>query len=291
MSQLVETQLVKSLSAGRKPRMLYHYTSGSGLIGILKSQSIWATSIRFLNDSTEYSFALNLAHNVIRERIAKASNKFDRALNTVLEERLASDVHAEIYVSSFTENGDQLSQWREYCPPTGGYAIGFRSKSLVPPAESGPDCFLARCVYDLGSQEHLIRNLVQAVAQFAEESLHAKLTHDRVFREAFKLLGRLFPLVAPALKHPSFAEEREWRLIRLPISFEHEPHFRAGRSMLIPYQEHSFPDKSHSVPIEELVVGPTPHPDLASDAAQALLSSCGLSSASVRSSAIPYRTW
>jgi hypothetical protein len=291
MSHLVETQLFKTLSAGRKPQILYHYTSGSGLIGILQSKSIWATSIRFLNDSTEYTFALDLADKVIKERIEKATNTFDRALNKVLEEKLTASAQGEIYVTSFTENGDQLSQWRAYCPPAGGYALGFSSKALIKFKEANPDCFLARCVYELKSQEELVRNLVQQIARFAEESLSAKVDRDRVFRESFKLLGRLLQLVAPALKDSSFAEEQEWRLIRQPISFEHEPHFRAGRSVLIPYQEHSFPGKDHSVPIEELVIGPTPHPDLARDGAQALLSSCGLNSTTVRSSAIPYRTW
>jgi hypothetical protein len=113
-----------------------------------------------------------------------------------------------------------------------------------------------------------------------------------VFRESFKLLGRLLPLTAPALKAASFAEEQEWRLVRLPSSFdEGELQFREGRSMLIPYHQHYFPDNGRCAPIEELVVGPTPHPELAREAAQALLMAHGLTSAMVRSSSIPYRTW
>jgi hypothetical protein len=105
-------------------------------------------------------------------------------------------------------------------------------------------------------------------------------------------LGRLLPLTAPALKDASFAEEAEWRLVRLPSSFEEgKLQFREGRSMLIPYNQHFFPDNCDSVPIEELIIGPTPHPELAREAAQALLTSHGLPSTKVRSSAIPYRTW
>jgi hypothetical protein len=39
-----------------KPKaLLYHYTDQRGLLGILRSQSIWATHIRYLNDSSEYN--------------------------------------------------------------------------------------------------------------------------------------------------------------------------------------------------------------------------------------------
>lgn len=292
MQEPLEKRLIKNLSAKRRPSVLYHYTSGPGLIGILQSKSIWATNIRFLNDSTEYSLALKLAQEVIQNLIEDAHNKFDLGLYNVLKEKLAGEKgQGEVYVSSFTENGDQLSQWRAYCPPAGGYAIGFKSKSLMEPGGSNSDRFLARCTYDLPSQKELIRNLIQTVAEFAEGSVHDHVTHDRVFRESFKLLGRLLPLVAPALKDSSFSEEQEWRLVRLPSSFEDgTQQFRQGRSMLIPYYQHSFPTENGTAPIEELVVGPTPHPDLARDAAQALLMT-HRRPAAVRSSSIPYRTW
>ena len=294
MHESIQSELIKNLSTKRPPRVLYHYTSGSGLIGILTSKSIWATSIRFLNDSTEYSLALKLAQEVIQKRIEDSRNKFDRGLYKVLEERLASEEgHGEVYVSSFTENGDQLSQWRAYSPPTGGFAIGFRSKSLTGLTEANPDRFLARCTYEASSHKELIRQLIDTVEKFAEESnAHNQMSHDRVFRESFKLLGRLLPLIAPALKDSSFAEEKEWRLVRLPSSFEEgKLRFREGRSMLIPYNQHFFPDNSGSVPIEELIIGPTPHPELAREAAEALLMTHGLTAAVVQSSSIPYRTW
>src|SRR5450759_5567317 len=130
MNENSEAALVKALTARRRPRVLYHYTSASSLIGILQSRAIWTTNIRFLNDSTEYAFALALARDVIQRRADKAQNKFDFGLYTVLLERLTADIQSEVYVSSFTEKADQLGQWRAYCPPTGGYAVGFRSKML-----------------------------------------------------------------------------------------------------------------------------------------------------------------
>jgi hypothetical protein len=108
MSTATEARLFKDLTARRPPRIVYHYTSGSGLIGILKSRSIWSTS--FLNDSSEYSFAIGLVRKAIQDRESKAHSKFDVALNSILAGRIATETKAEVYVSSFTENADQESR-------------------------------------------------------------------------------------------------------------------------------------------------------------------------------------
>jgi hypothetical protein len=60
--------------------------------------------------------------------------------------------------------------------------------------------------------------------------------------------------------------------------------------MLVPYYTHRFSKKA-PVPIEEIVIGPTPHYVLARDATRSLLSDHGSPSSTVRSSLIPYRNW
>ena len=47
--------------------MIYHYTTQAGLIGILTAREIWATDLRFFNDSTELHYALGIAEQKIRE--------------------------------------------------------------------------------------------------------------------------------------------------------------------------------------------------------------------------------
>ena len=290
MSDAAEARILRAITSGRKPRVLYHYTSGAGLIGIVETEAIWATNIRFLNDSTEFSFALNLAQQLVEERQNSATNQFDNALYTVLRERLSGTQDFDVYVSSFTESGDQLSQWRAYCPASGGYALGFSSKGLLSARPPLQGAALVRCVYDRDDQQEIISKVFKSVTDFAEEKRHAGLSHDRVFRESFKQLGRLLALVAPALKHPSFAEEREWRLVVPEGSFAQDEdtlHFREGRSTLVPFHAYSFA----YMPLERLMIGPTPHPDLARDVVQSLLAAKGLSATTIRVSSIPNRTW
>jgi hypothetical protein len=42
------------------PTTLYHYTTTDGLLGILASEEVWATDIRFLNDTSELVDAIKL---------------------------------------------------------------------------------------------------------------------------------------------------------------------------------------------------------------------------------------
>lgn len=54
---------------------LYHYTTSNGLLGILDSDTLWASKIHYLNDSTEFELALSLATQVLREKLkAKSSD-------------------------------------------------------------------------------------------------------------------------------------------------------------------------------------------------------------------------
>lgn len=42
------------------PEILYHYTDAKGLLGILNSKQIWATSYRFMNDAREFEYGFDL---------------------------------------------------------------------------------------------------------------------------------------------------------------------------------------------------------------------------------------
>ena len=52
----------------KRPRVLYHYTDAAGLLGMLKSQRVWATNTRFLNDPTEGDYAAAVVREVLQEQ-------------------------------------------------------------------------------------------------------------------------------------------------------------------------------------------------------------------------------
>lgn len=92
--------------------------------------------------------------------------------------------------------------------------------------------------------------------------------------------------VATRLKHPAFAEEKEWRIIWIPERHEGETgdnslelHYRPGKLGIIPFVKLDLRVKSSpykgKVPIAEAIHGPTEHPDVAKDALRSLLHRAG----------------
>ncbi len=53
--------MVRLMRESQLPDVVYHYTTAAGLLGICTSKKIWATDIRYLNDSEEFQYTLDLA--------------------------------------------------------------------------------------------------------------------------------------------------------------------------------------------------------------------------------------
>jgi hypothetical protein len=285
--------LFAGLAARRAPGVLYHYTSPGALLGILHSRSFWATNIRFLNDAKEFELALELLEELLDQKIEAASSRYDRGLYAVLQEGLSQAHSSEVFVASFSEDGDQLGQWRAYCPVGTGYAIGVAPAELCRARGDRGRLHLLRCLYEEQEQLTLLERLIGLAETYADNAkLPTSSNQDRVYREAFKLFAAWLPAAAAVIKHPSFSEEREWRLVA-PSSFfdDPRPEVRPARSMLIPYFRFVLADANAPIQLARLVVGPTPHSTLAIHGAEALCAAYDIRNPRIELSEIPYRTW
>ena len=165
--------------------LLYHYTSESGLQGIIESDRIWATHIRFLNDYTEFRQAFrdkyveafvdafregmrkdidHLAASVIGGVLAKRNH------SVILETIEGSAARNETFVCSFTSSlqdgfdpGDRLSQWRGYSHSSQGFSLGFEKDALqkqVAIDERGAKASVLECIYeDTGAEFSFFREM------------------------------------------------------------------------------------------------------------------------------------
>jgi hypothetical protein len=276
------------------PSTLYHYTSQSGLLGIFASNSLWASKIHYLNDSSEYELALKLAATFLADlQKGERSTRQRRKIKALLS-NLRMIEHMNVCVCSFTENRDQLSQWRAYTDGGSGFSIGFNTQHLETQA-ANHDFRLAKCNYDAAEQRGLVEQLVlSSLAKDFNTTPSAKHPTDPrtiVVKHVGGDFWRELSMLAPLLKNAAFREEAEWRLISLKGIDVRKMSFRAGKSMLIPYI--SIPLNEQGLPLlNSLVVGPTPHPRLAKLAAESLVSHyapIGLSK--VQLSEVPYRAW
>ena len=110
-----------------RPPALYHYTSGNGLIEIIKSGELWSTQVNCLNDASEFLYTM--ARLQERAETLLASNQTDEVkflLETIITE-LKRPLRGVLpwFVACFTEDGDNLSQGRGYGGGEGGYSIEF----------------------------------------------------------------------------------------------------------------------------------------------------------------------
>jgi len=259
---------------------LYHYTTQEGLLGIAKTRSLWTTSIIHLNDSAEYNYALALADLKLMSKLEKCEGKEREFYERILSS-LGPMKHFTLYVGSFSELGDSLSQWRAYTHNGVGFSVGFKDTYLLSLATKQA-YRLARCIYDEKEHQQIISKLVDSLQPSEDEENELKM-----------FLGNL-AMIAPVLKSVAFKDEKEWRVVS-EISLMMTPgevEFRAGKSMLIPYRNFKLEDDKGMLQMSELYMGPTPNKELS----QASLLQLGISKKLanplvVQVSQIPYRSW
>ena len=66
------------------PLVLYHYTSASGLKGIVESGTLWATDVLHLNDSSEISYAVELIRRIFVGEAEKHTGWTKPLLSTII---------------------------------------------------------------------------------------------------------------------------------------------------------------------------------------------------------------
>lgn len=244
------------------PDRLYHYTSPTGLIGIVEHKALWATSLWYLNDDEELLAGVDACKAYLDDRLAATKDGTQRDRLSALQQDLRglSDSFSimHVFVASLTPNGNQLSQWRAYCRG-GGFSIGFPTDELQAAAES-QGFILQKCVYTPDRQNELIGNAVDPLIDEWVQSaaLPLNVDHERHVVSA-KLQWKLL-CTAARVKNASFDEEEETRIVSRPERqlLDAEPLFRAGRGFVIPYVTVRLPNTRDFWKQVHIVVGPSP---------------------------------
>lgn len=230
-----------------KSRSLFHYTNAAGLIGIIQSQSLFATHANFLNDSAECKILVDLLRPRITEETKRLSDQLiqlgllkkdillegesifskqaDVVLNSILR---ATENISPIYICSLCLHDPEqpayknglLSQWRGY--GSGGFAIEFDELQIDQLTLLENSSF---------RYQGLLTNVVhyddhEQAAKLDRFDGLAKATHRNLF-ERDKVMNEIFgdkqidhfmlPLLStlPFLKDAGFREENEYRIAAL----------------------------------------------------------------------------
>jgi hypothetical protein len=287
----------------RKRAPLYHYTSGATLIRILESSQMWSTQVACMNDSKEWIHAIETFKKGLDEyRRGTFNPAFEpclKRLEQACENPEASAVG--VFLTCFSEKRDDLSQWRAYGGPT-GYSLCFSVERLINIVSGfGGINLLSPVLY---GWEGGARTLIEDAIKWAEHHFLRGIDRKRAptVEEWAEDFSRYWlwslSFYAPFLKHESFRDEAEWRVVHTLMD-EDKPNltFQQRTSMMtrhlpLPLNEKKEGSAISLLPLERITVGPSNFGPLSRIGVGDLLVKHGYGeSVPVDNSAIPYRPY
>ncbi len=280
------------------PAEVWHYTSIAGLEGILSSGTVWATDARYTNDKKEIIHARDVAEECLRS--LKADARHDQLpvdtlcdmLAKAFDEGALSPMETEVYLVSFSEAADLISQWVQYADGGRGVSIAFDLRYIRPPKEAEIAVTFAPCVYDDATKLSLIQFVLDqfinaevaayertqdpgwmpgqvrswAIVQkifkkpFDIKALERKLEGDVVaeLKQAWRMALYDLLRVASHCKDKSFYAENEWRLVlprtkKRPLVYQTIEY--RGSKANIPYLRSNLFRKD-CLPVTRVMTGP-----------------------------------
>lgn len=154
-----------------------------------------------------------------------------------------------------------------------------------------------KCQYSAETQLELVDKILKKrhgryLEEMRRHSVHRDPTESQITGGSAMLCAMDLWDIAAFLKHPSFQEEKEHRLVRGPSfgGFDSRVHYRCTKTMLIPYSTIDLSECGENLGISEIIIGPTPEPKLAINSMRSYLRKAGIY-AQVTSTTIPYREW
>jgi hypothetical protein len=278
-TKYIETEDEDAYSAWLRPHVLkyfpliptqplYHYTTGSGLIDILKSGELWSTQLSCLNDACEFLYPIG---RVLCGAQPKLASPISSEVKPLLEEIITQLTHPQRgtegrFVACFSEDGDDLNQWRAYGSGEGGYAIQFDSAYLRGMSHN-QEMVLGKIEYDPEEQAKFIDEIIEQTVHFFLDGLrkHRAPTSEEWLAEFLPFWSAHIAMFGPLIKHPTFSAEREWRLV---YHFQDDaiPRMRylPRNSMMTKYVplRLMMQDGKPRLPLTGIVVGPCRHKDI-----------------------------
>jgi hypothetical protein len=286
-SRFEEISRAEAAADGEPPDVLYHYTSGEGLLGIVRSREIWSTNILYLNDASELSHATEVLTSELETtplKLRANAGTFSMSIPVY-----SKDLTLDHFVASFCEDRDLLSQWRGYGSGA-GYSVGFPSSVLrwVAARSENNDrgaCTLRKVKYSLDQQKPMIRTRIAVLNEILEPMAEGlEPTYDDEWPRLVLLQNQIAASFHPTLalmKHVAFEGEKEWRLVRTlwkpPVpTADWSVQFRIIGGRLAPYLPITWvlpntPPSQEVRGLREVWCGPSVNPELTEKVVRDLL--------------------
>lgn len=285
--------------------IIYHYTSLNGFLSIIETQSLFFSNVNFLNDSKEIKHGVD----IVLKAIEQCENEKNADILLQMKTNIDLLYISEKYVSCFSKNGDLLSQWRAYGNYGKGISIGFEFSQLEESFDK--DLNGTHIEYDEQIQIESIKEYIKLIIEYYKNIEDDYDWGPYDFNNLVaKLIITFFNDVLYSFKHPSFIDEREYRLIleidnKMYNSGDIDLKFRANDNFIIPYiviknsytsyletkepgeNEPIFPIKK--LPIRKIIIGPSLDFETVKMAIEQFLINKGYNEIVIEKSNVPYR--
>ncbi len=241
------------------PETIYHYTSASGLRGILSSGILYFTDSQFLNDRSERkNFYQMLADRLngwepdLKEVLThRYFSKQSPVRRSLAMENPADEQASRYFVLSCSQEKDSLPMWNYYTrgARAAGYNIHFSARALVEQLQAHPliqtiNCqpriLCGRVLYQMEEKEQSLEGLLQEISQKWRQEKSGQYR-----RQLLTQADQAFEKMSLFYKDQAFAHEKEIRIVipsdnrrihSLPASDNESPYrFREVRGAQVPY--------------------------------------------------------
>jgi hypothetical protein len=255
--------------------MLYHYTDFAAFDGIIRNAELRLNNILNMNDAAEMRLFMNgICKSVVQKLKADGSKEYAALASEFFSKQLEEEFHYSAYAACFSKYRDDASQWERYGHLGQGVCIAFQEDLMQ--KLTGGAISLQEVFYQSDMQAHpLVESFYQAVCNAPS------------FAEALPQMQDLMNtawLQSAAFKHPSFASEKEFRLVVSPFvinsEFAVEPRYHVAMDRIKKYYPLDLNKMCGKAGIHlsdlvgEIIIGPTSSQSI--PILEDYLSDCGL---------------
>jgi len=204
-------QFIRSALRLREPPRLAHYTTLSGLQGIVRSGVILANNTNNQTDETELEFS---RHAICRGVLSAPQIHRRDDFRKVIVAQMGDpplDIHA--FAASFSGDDDLATQWCDYGDRGRGYAITIDPEQVNPKMK----VMALQVVYDRGEQDGITHNLISSLEEAIYRTLQTTAAVDQQKWNDFlgDVIAMLHIPLAQAFKSDDYQSENEWRYVYL----------------------------------------------------------------------------
>lgn len=298
---------------GVKNNSVAYYTTADTALAILRGRSMWLRNAAVMNDYMEFNYGRQVVERALKSHIGVAFLESLARLNHQAAESvkarfggLARARAEDFYILSLCEHDKEdrqgrLSMWRAYGGPTAGACLVL-DRRFIDNSSAGSQLFPYPVLY--GTEDDF-QNILAEITQGLNGETFVGLDHISNEHSLAEIAGGFLDYSAMSIKHPGFAEEREWRVFHIPAWSPEKPRLETelvsvrGTPQKVYKHPMTFPlrqgwtDRGLQDVVSEVIIGPSLYPETMRRAFVEALKQNGYESPeeSVRVSGVPLRQW